>query len=331
MLVISELRFVVYKYLRAALLLLICFCFCCQGKSIPLTSSFSPIKIRIYCSQNPIPAESLWLSRISSDKHGAKSLSKFIKEWETIRVSETVSREDWQPHGALMRAAEDGIRCLPTILLVDKKNRVFARIEGGANKDNLEAKLALLHYFIINPRPVSCINRIKTGSAQTQSKLICSYLSHVPVERWFVDYPRTMKRLEKLQSQDKAFILAKDARLRLAKVKQTAQLIQQSFDARQPEEIWHCIELWRQKIDDPCTSLEDKQRFLLAFVHPLWIRLEAFHYQGGHVPASEEAFSQAIQSLEEARDIDKSSPLGKRADYLREELRKARLSAAKYD
>lgn len=298
---------------------------------MPLTSSFSPIKIRIYCSQNPIPAESLWLSHINSDKQEGKILSKFIKEWETIRVPETVSREDWQPNGVLMKAAEDGIRCLPTILLVDKKNRVFARIEGGANQGNLEAKLALLHYFIINPRPVSCINRIKTGSSQSQSKLICSYLSHVPVERWYVDYPRTMRRLEKLESQDKAFILAKEARLRLAKVKQTAQLIQQAFDAHKPDEILHCIDLWRKKIDDPCTSLEDKQRFLLAFIHPLWIRLEAYHYNGGHVPASEEAFSQAIKTLEEARDLDTSSPLGKRADYLREELRKARLSAAKYD
>ncbi len=298
---------------------------------MPLTSSFSPIKIRIYCAQNPIPAESLWLSHIKSDKREGKNLSEFIKEWEIIRVPEIVSREDWLPNGTLMKAAEDGIRCLPTILLVDKKDRVFARIEGGVNKDNLEAKLALLHYFIINPRPVSCINRIKTGSPQSQSKLICSYLSHVPVERWYVDYPLTMRRLEKLKSQDKDFILAKEARVRLAKVKQTAQLIQQAFDAHQPDEILHCIDLWRQKIDDPCTSMEDKQRFLLAFIHPLWIRLEAFHYNGGHVPASEEAFSQAIKTLEEARDIDTSSPLGKRADYLREELRKARLSAAKYD
>ena len=50
-----------------------------------------------------------------------------------------------------------------------------------------------------------------------------------------------------------------------------------------------------------------------------------------HTAESEEAFNRAVAVLEEVRDMDRASVCGRRAHQLREELRRARLAAARYD
>ena len=101
--------------------------------------------------------------------------------------------------------------------------------------------------------------------------------------------------------------------------------------ARDAFSIRDCLAAWRKKADDPALPVADRQLLLLAMVHPLWVRLEEVLYQGAHSAESEEAFNSAIAVLEEVRDMDRSSVCGRRAHQLREELRKARLAAARYD
>lgn len=76
---------------------------------------------------------------------------------------------------------------------------------------------------------------------------------------------------------------------------------------------------------------ELKQYLLLYAAYPMQMHLYALAYNGGHTPESERLFLKAIAFLEEARDINPRSTLGRNAHKLREELRAARLQAAKLD
>lgn len=78
-------------------------------------------------------------------------------------------------------------------------------------------------------------------------------------------------------------------------------------------------------------STELKQYLLLYAAYPMQMHLYALTYNGGHTPESECLFLKAIAFLEEARDINPRSTQGRKAHKLREELRTARLQAAKLD
>ena len=163
------------------------------------------------------------------------------------------------------------------------------------------------------------------------SPAICRELEQVPPEAWFRDYPGTMKRLEKLNCTVPAFLNAREAAFRLEKNRKTAELLGESFRACKASSIRTCLEAWRACADDPSLSVEERQLILLSMVHPLWVRLEEVLYREAHTPESEDAFNQAVAVLEEVRDMNRSSVCGRRAHQLREELRRARLAAARYD
>lgn len=81
----------------------------------------------------------------------------------------------------------------------------------------------------------------------------------------------------------------------------------------------------------PEIALADRQRLTLDILYPLALRRYALAYDGAHTPESEALFLRAIDLLEEARDMDRESEAGRRAHEMREELRRARLRAARYD
>lgn len=171
----------------------------------------------------------------------------------------------------------------------------------------------------------------KGGDPAAEASSICRELEQVPPEAWFRDYPGTMKRLEKLNCTVPAFLNAREAALRLEKNRKTAELLGESFRASKASSIRTCLEAWRTCADDPSLSVEERQLILLSMVHPLWVRLEKVLYREAHTPESEDAFNQAVAVLEEVRDMNRSSVCGRRAHQLREELRRARLAAARYD
>lgn len=81
--------------------------------------------------------------------------------------------------------------------------------------------------------------------------------------------------------------------------------------------------------ENPQTEL--KQTLLLHAIYPMQMHIYALTYNGGHTPESEQSFLKAIAFLEEARDLNPKSSQGKTAHKLREEMRAARLRAAKLD
>ena len=108
-------------------------------------------------------------------------------------------------------------------------------------------------------------------------------------------------------------------------------MYKRQFQACDAPSIRKCLEAWRKRADDPSLPLEERQLILLSMVHPLWVRLEEALYRDAHTAESEEAFNRAVAVLEEVRDMDRASVCGRRAHQLREELRRARLAAARYD
>ena len=291
----------------------------------------SPVLV-VYASANPGAEEARWLAALQPEGEGRRILDGHVKDVQIVTMPSRPALEDWGEEGRLFRASLHGVRALPTVIMLDSKGRVFDWMAGGADEASLPGKVALLKEKASRVRPLTVVNDIpKGGDPREEAAAICRAMEQVPAEAWYRDYPRTMKRLEKLDCTEPSFLAAREAADRLAKNRETASLLRESFLARDAFSIRDCLAAWRKKADDPALPVADRQLLLLAMVHPLWVRLEEVLYQGAHSAESEEAFNSAIAVLEEVRDMDRSSVCGRRAHQLREELRKARLAAARYD
>lgn len=291
-----------------------------------------PPVLVVYGSAEPGAAEARWLQALRPGAEERRALDEYVRGVQFVTVPKRPSVKDWEEGGSLSRAAVHGVRVLPAVVFLDSKGRVFDLVEGGAVAASLREKAALLAEKARRVRPVTLVNDVpRSGDPAAEAAAICRALEQVPPEAWFRDYPGTMKRLEKLDCAVPAFLNARAAALRLEKNRKTAELLCESFRASEAPSIRKCLEAWRARADDPSLPVEERQLILLAMVHPLWVRLEGALCRDAHTAESEEAFNRAIAVLEEVRDMDRSSVCGRRAHQLREELRKARLAAARYD
>lgn len=84
-------------------------------------------------------------------------------------------------------------------------------------------------------------------------------------------------------------------------------------------------------LDHPAIPPALRQHVTLTILYPLALRRYALAYNGAHTPESEALFLRAVGILEHARDMDPTSETGRKAHQLREELRRARLQAARMD
>lgn len=291
-----------------------------------------PPVLVVYGSAEPGAAEARWVKALRPGTEERRALDGKVREVQFVTVPKRPTLKDWEEGGSLSRAAMHGVRVLPTVVFLDTKGRVFDVMEGGADAASLPGKVARLAEKAQRVRPVTMVNDIpKGGDPAEEAAAICRVLEQVPAEAWFRDYPGTMKRLEKLDCRVPAFQNARAAALRLEKNRETADLLCESFQACEAPAIRKCLETWRNRAAEPSLAVEERQLILLSMVHPLWVRLEESLYRDGHNAESEEAFNRAIAVLEEVRDMDRSSVCGRRAHQLREELRRARLAAARYD
>ena len=285
------------------------------GSAEPAAPSLPSPVLGVYGSEEPGAAEARWLKALQPGTEERRTLDEYVRDVQFVTVPRHPSVKDWEEDGSLSRAAMHGVRMLPSVVFLDSKGRVFDLVEGGSSAASLREKVSLLAEKAQRVRPVTRVNDIpKGGDPAAEASAICRELEQVPPEAWFRDYPGTMKRLEKLNCTVPAFLNAREAALRLEKNRKTAELLGESFRASKASSIRTCLEAWRACADDPrCT------------------RLEKVLYREAHTPESEDAFNQAVAVLEEVRDMNRSSVCGRRAHQLREELRRARLAAARYD
>jgi len=76
----------------------------------------------------------------------------------------------------------------------------------------------------------------------------------------------------------------------------------------------------------------NRQQFIgLRLLYPLLMEQYRRGYKGAHTPETEAKLLEAIAALEEARDVDPQSALGRRAHEERERLRMARRKSRQYE
>lgn len=286
----------------------------------------------VYGSERPSPAESLLIRALQPGGEARRLLLDDVRDVQFVTVPTRPDWAAWAEGGVIARAAAHGVSVFPTLVFLDSRGRVFDRMEGVADAAALPRFVTAVKEAAVRVRPMTEVNGVSKGDAPlAQSVAICRMMERVPVEAWFRDYPGTMKRLEKLGCREPSFLRARAVAVQFREMQSTAALAAASFRAQDALSIRRCLDEWRRKADSKETPLETRQMFLLAMVHPLWIRLENVLYQGAHGPGSEEAFNKAIEVLDEVRDMDASTVCGRRAHQLREDLRRARLAAARHD
>lgn len=236
-------------------------------------------------------------------------------------------------------ASKHGVTVVPTMALCDERGRVYARLLGGirqktdapalANRLKKARKLKLARDVAMEGLDPKSKKYVR--DAYSREANILTALKNVPLAAWQADYPELMRELDQLECNASAYQQAKkcairqdiDARLRHMML--TMPMRPSSTD----------IERFLKKIEgclmDKNLTVEQRQFILLNYQYPLFVKKAQLAYDGTVTMASEEAFDQSIETLEDARDLDKNSYWGREAHRIREELRKARLAAAKYD
>lgn len=303
------------------------------GSCLPSSGAVPPPAVLVvYGSSLPGAPESFWVKSLRPGGTARRVIDALVRDVQFATVPDRPSLEDWAEDGILSRAAMHGVRVLPSIVFLDSKGRVFDMMTGGASERSFPEKVARLTEKTRRGRPLTVANDVpKGGDPAAEASAICRAFARIPAEAWFRDYPGTMKRLEKLHCTDPAFLNARAAAERLKKNREMADLLRESLQAQDAGAIRKCLDAWRRIADDSSLPVHERQLILLSMVHPLMVRLEDALYRGAHSPESEEAFNLAIGVLEEVRDMDRTSVCGRRARQLREELRRARLAAARYD
>ncbi len=97
------------------------------------------------------------------------------------------------------------------------------------------------------------------------------------------------------------------------------------------EHLSELIQESRQLLSHELCTKELQQLIGLRCLYPLLMKQYAIGHTGAHTPETEAKLLEAIAALEEARDINPNSALGKRAHDERHRLRMARREARKYE
>ncbi len=97
------------------------------------------------------------------------------------------------------------------------------------------------------------------------------------------------------------------------------------------EQLSELVQESRQLLSHELCTPELQQLIGLRCLYPLLMKQYAIGHTGAHTPETEAKLLEAIAALEEARDIDPNSSLGKRAHDERYRLRMARREARKYE
>lgn len=97
------------------------------------------------------------------------------------------------------------------------------------------------------------------------------------------------------------------------------------------EVIELCIVSCRTLMSHSIATEHDRQLLGFRCLYPLLMLQYANGYKGAHTPATEAKLLEAIAALEEARDINRDSDIGKAAFAERERLRAARRKARQHE
>ncbi len=290
----------------------------------------NPGKLILFISDKDFSFQSIWKDYLQNPEIIQKSSPYFTVE--TVVLNKELSNP-LSPGEKL--ALKYGLAALPATVLTDHKNRVLFIDYGGAvHPSSAEKKLESFFKKSGESSLLEKANRVLAQNldAKDESKQLCDILEPLPSLAWKEDYPKLWKKLNSNHSDDPRFLNVKSDVRNFENQMELKSLIETLRKVDNVRELNDFIEKAQKKLGSSAENdVPTKQSLLVNVIFPAYVKLETLHYDEGHNAKSEEAFLDAISSLEQARDMDANSDLGKWAHEQREKLRQARLSAARYD
>ncbi len=215
--------------------------------------------------------------------------------------------------------------------------------EGNDGRKALEFCRSLLEEEKLFPGKVISLRRTCStfAEAQQQAKAIEDGVTTLPCLVLSGERGDNITLPLKGLTQEK---LAECRRAHLASPPRTEEMQKRRFDAHL---YLLCARVGLTPLDDAALTraIQESRRLLrhqqirpnqqqfigLRLLYPLLMEQYRRGYEGAHTPETEAKLLEAIAALEEARDIDPQSALGRRAYEERERLRMARRKSRQYE
>lgn len=292
--------------------------------------------IYVYTSARAGKAADEWFRWLESSRFDASGLGdrfvfcKVELPEGKINLSSPVTME------AVNMASRHGIRMLPTMILCDNRDRVYASKVGGVHSDSEAGRLAdsllELQKFKLS-RDELLARAYAEQELSASSDLVLKALEQVPSESWPSSYAACMNLLKRSSCRDERYLVALREENRIRNEEELAALIRKLPSFPKGSELETALKSFQDFLDEKELNIPTRQCVLLGYVYPLLVNRskELFQKTGTNSPELEETFNDSVHVLEEVRDLDPQSYWGRMAHEIREELRKARLAAARYD
>lgn len=305
------------------------------GRCVAAASAAGKDILYVYVTPDMGKAGDLWLKALNESAQVDSLLSGrfvFCKVELPSKMSLDKSTVD-----KAKQALKHGISAVPTMILADSKGRAYGRLLGGiADGSGAEAKAKALVDMagMKKTRDHLLAQSSSTAVLSEKAALIIQALRFAPAESWAQDYPEAMLVLKEANSTNRAWRRALSASKRTESEYAILDAIARlpASQASPPvKELDDSIKRFETICGSHDLTVERKQFVLLSYVYPLYVRKTSALYKGVNNGELEDAFNRSVEILEQVRDLDPTTSWGRRAHELREELRKARLAAAKYD
>ncbi len=307
-----------------------------EGSEIRARSDKKDI-LFLYVSSKPEPAEKAWLKWLESAAFDSSGLGDGFVFCKQELPSGKVNPASPVTSEVLGRAARHGIRMLPTMVLCDDRSKPYATVVGGAfngaESEALAMKLLHMRSELKTRRDESLARAYAAQEPSEVAAMVLQALEGVPVESWAQHYAASMNMLKKAHCKDARYLEAVAAEKCIRDEEVLADLLRKfsmSYGEKGREDA---LNEFQKFLDEKDLEVPTRQCVLVAYVYPLLVTKcrDIFRAAGVNTPELEEAFNCSVKVLEEARDLDPQSYWGRMAHTTREELRKARLEAARYD
>jgi hypothetical protein len=241
-------------------------------------------------------------------------------------------------YNTVVQAARHGVSSVPTFVLCDRMNKPYFSHTGLpadlAERNELMQQLegAVQQWDDFDQTIKALTDEVKKGPVtEAQVDAILQALKDVPAESWGESYPELVKALDSAGSQDPQFLLSKKFESVARVEKKFSELLTMANRATDKKACLEALAQMEEFAESDELDVHTRQCVLLTGLYPLLVKAQQVSWDGVNTPENERFFNLSIETLEKARDLDKNSYWGREAHRLREELRRERLNAAKFD
>lgn len=250
-----------------------------------------------------------------------------------IELPSKIGRDIPDSVNMAVRGLKHGINILPAMVLADSANRPYARLLGGIlhERDALSKARAVNETRHLREARDALLEQARSASHQEKEKLLLQAMRFIPPETWTEHYPAIVEELKELGCTHPLYVNAIQASQRILAETSILECIHDMPELPSIDRIDQDIERLEKLAYRENLTGERRQFILLTYIYPLYVHKTFLLYDGATNAELEQAFNKSVELLEQVRDMDRNSNWGKKAHNLREELRKARLAAAKYD